>query len=185
MEIETKMKKLLMLLVALSCYVGMQAQDVTGGGNGLKRGFRGIAELGYEVATNKDGENSPILNLSAGYQLNPYKYVAKCDLFVCASYAEGFSTAATEALIVGTPVCTVEVSGMREMLGSNNEWGIITQNNDEALYQGIKQLLDDPKLLQHYKRQAIIRGRDFSTVKTVQAVEQMLLQVSGKKENVS
>ncbi len=120
-----------------------------------------------------------------GYQLNPYKYVAKCDLFVCASYAEGFSTAATEALIVGTPVCTVEVSGMREMLGSNNEWGIITQNNDEALYQGIKQLLDDPKLLQHYKRQAIIRGRDFSTVKTVQAVEQMLLQVSGKKENVS
>ena len=120
-----------------------------------------------------------------GYQLNPYKYVAKCDLFVCASYAEGFSTAATEALIVGTPVCTVEVSGMREMLGSNNEWGIITQNNDEALYQGIKQLLADPKLLQHYKRQAIIRGRDFSTVKTVQAVEQMLLQVSGKKENVS
>ena len=117
--------------------------------------------------------------------MNPYKYVAKCDLFVCASYAEGFSTAATEALIVGTPVCTVEVSGMREMLGSNNEWGIITQNNDEALYQGIKQLLDDPKLLQHYKRQAIIRGRDFSTVKTVQAVEQMLLQVSGKKENVS
>lgn len=120
-----------------------------------------------------------------GYQLNPYKYVANCDLFVCASYAEGFSTAATEALIVGTPVCTVEVSGMKEMLGENNEWGIITQNNDEALYQGIKQLLDDPKLLQHYKRQAIIRGRDFSTVKTVQAVEQMLLQVSGKKENVS
>lgn len=46
-----------------------------------------------------------------GYQTNPYKYVSKCDLFVCASFAEGFSTAATEALIVGTPVCTVEVSG--------------------------------------------------------------------------
>ena len=69
------MKKLLMLLVALSCYVGMQAQDVTGGGNGLKRGFRGIAELGYEVATNKNGEKSPILNLSAGYQLNPYIFL--------------------------------------------------------------------------------------------------------------
>ena len=56
-----------------------------------------------------------------GYQTNPYKYVAKCDLFVCASYAEGFSTAATEALIVGTPVCTVEVSGMKEMLGEKEE----------------------------------------------------------------
>ena len=29
-----------------------------------------------------------------GYQLNPYKYLKACDLFVCASFAEGFSTAA-------------------------------------------------------------------------------------------
>ena len=56
-----------------------------------------------------------------GYQLNPYKYMAKCDLFVCASYAEGFSTATTEALILGIPVCTVNVAGMKEMLGENNE----------------------------------------------------------------
>ena len=69
------MKKLLMLLVALSCYVCMQAQDVTGGGNGLKRGFRGIAELGYEVAINDNGDNSPILNLSGGYQLNSYVFL--------------------------------------------------------------------------------------------------------------
>ena len=41
-----------------------------------------------------------------GYQLNPYKYIARCDLFVCASFAEGFSTAATESLIIGIPVCT-------------------------------------------------------------------------------
>ena len=50
-----------------------------------------------------------------GYRTNPYKYVALCDVFLCASTAEGFSTAATEALIVGTPVCTVEVSGMKEI----------------------------------------------------------------------
>ena len=112
-----------------------------------------------------------------GYNTNPYKYVAKCDLFVCASFAEGFSTAATEALIVGTPVCTVEVSGMKEMLGENNEWGIVTENDEEALYQGIKQLLDDPKLLAHYKEKAAERGKDFSTEETVKAVEEMLLNL--------
>ena len=68
-----------------------------------------------------------------GYDTNPYKYVSKCDLFVCSSHTEGFSTAATEALIVGTPVCTVEVSGMKEMLGENNEYGIVTENNEDAL----------------------------------------------------
>ena len=109
-----------------------------------------------------------------GYQTNPYKYVAKCDLFVCASLAEGFSTAATEALIVGTPVCTADVSGMKEMLGSSNEWGIVTENDDEALYRGIKSLVEDPTLLEHYRIQAQVRGRTFSTENTVRAVEEML-----------
>ena len=112
-----------------------------------------------------------------GYQTNPYKYVSKCDLFVCASFAEGFSTAATEALIVGTPVCTVEVSGMKEMLGENNEWGIVTENSEEGLYQGIKSLLDDPALLAHYKGKAAERGKSFSTKSTVEAVEEMLLSL--------
>ena len=112
-----------------------------------------------------------------GYQTNPYKFLAKCDLFVCASFAEGFSTAATEALIVGTPVCTVEVSGMKEMLGENNEWGIVTDNNEEALYEGIKRLLDDPQLLAHYREKAAERGRMFSTENTVKAVENMLLSL--------
>ena len=109
-----------------------------------------------------------------GYRTNPYKYVGKCDLFVCASFAEGFSTAATEALIVGTPVCTVEVSGMKEMLGGNNEWGLVTANSEEALYQGIKKLLDNPELLSYYKEKAVERGKTFSTEKTVRAVEEML-----------
>lgn len=109
-----------------------------------------------------------------GYQTNPYRYVAKCDLFLCASFAEGFSTAATEALIVGTPVCTVEVSGMKEMLGENNEWGIVTENSEEALCQGIKRLLDNPALLAHYREMAALRGKSFSMVETVLAVEEML-----------
>ena len=112
-----------------------------------------------------------------GYQTNPYNYVSKCDLFVCASFAEGFSTAATEALIVGTPVCTVEVSGMKEMLGENNEWGLVTENSEEGLYQGIKRLLDDPALLAHYKGKAAERGKSFSTKSTVKAVEEMLLSL--------
>lgn len=112
-----------------------------------------------------------------GYQTNPYQYVAKCDLFVCASHSEGFSTAATEALIVGTPVVTTLVSGMTEMLGENDEWGIVTDNDEEALYQGIKRLLDDPTLLAHYKEKAAQRGKMFSTENTVRAVEEMLLSL--------
>lgn len=108
-----------------------------------------------------------------GYQTNPYKYVAACDLFVCSSYAEGFSTAATEALIVGTPVITTRVSGMQEMLG-DNEYGVITENDEESLYCGIRDLLNDPQRLSHYREKARERGMFFDTEQTVRAVEEML-----------
>ena len=113
-----------------------------------------------------------------GYDTNPYKYIRNSDLFVCSSHTEGFSTVATEALIVGTPVCTVEVSGMKEMLGEHNEYGIITGNTEDALYEGIRSLLDDPALLDHYARQASIRGKAFQTKETVSAVEAMFTSLA-------
>lgn len=115
-----------------------------------------------------------------GYQTNPYKYVARCDMFVCSSVAEGFSTAATEALIVGTPVITTPVAGMEEMLGKNNEYGIITEMSEESLYTNIKELALSRQKLEHYKKQAAIRGTYFSKENTVKAVEQMLLCLVGK-----
>lgn len=116
-----------------------------------------------------------------GYDTNPYKYVANCDLFVCASHAEGFSTAATEALIVGTPVCTVEVSGMKEMLGENNEYGVVTENDENALYEGIKKFVTNSELLESYKFKAVERGKYFSTENTVNAVEEMLKALLNNK----
>ena len=115
-----------------------------------------------------------------GYQTNPYKYVAKCDLFVCASFAEGFSTATTEALIVGTPVITTEVSGMQEMLG-DNEYGVITENDEEALYRGIRDMLTTPGKLKYYKEKAKERGISFNTSQTVRAVENMLESIIEKE----
>lgn len=109
-----------------------------------------------------------------GYQTNPYKYVARCDLFVCASKAEGFSTATTEALIVGTPVCTVDVSGMKEMLGDNCEYGVVTENNEDALFLAIKNLYLDKEKLKYYRKQSAERGKIFSTQSTVNAVEEMM-----------
>ena len=106
-----------------------------------------------------------------GYDSNPYKYMARSDLFVCCSLSEGFSTAVTEAVIVGTPVCTVDVSGMKEILGENNEWGVVTENSEEALYRGVKKLLDDPAMLATYQKKAAERGAYFHAAQTTQRAE--------------
>ena len=135
----------------------------------------GAGPLQEELQQYIGGNNLENVVTLLGYDTNPYRYIAKCDLFVCASYAEGFSTAATEALIVGTPICTVAVSGMKELLGGNNEYGIVTDNDEEALFHGIKRILDSPTLLDHYQKKALERGKVFSTENTVRAVEAMLL----------
>ncbi len=109
-----------------------------------------------------------------GFQDNPYKYVAKCDLYVCSSRREGFSTAVTEALIVGTPVVSTDCSGARELLGEQDEYGLVVENSEEGIYSGMKRMLADPELLAHYRKQAQLRGHFFSREKTVQAVEEML-----------
>lgn len=137
----------------------------------------GEGEQKNEIISYLKAKNLEESFIFLGYHTNPYRYVSKCDLYVCSSFSEGFSTATTEALIVGTPVCTVEVSGMKEMLGEHNEYGIVTDNNEEALYEGIKALLTNPERLTYYKKQAQIRGKYFSTENTVKAVQDMFNRI--------
>lgn len=108
-----------------------------------------------------------------GYLKNPYPYVANADLFVCSSRTEGLSTAVTEAIILGTPVVSVDVSGAKEILGKNNEFGIVTENNEDALYEGIKQMLSDTELRQHYTAAAEERSLFFDTAATVKQAEDL------------
>lgn len=112
-----------------------------------------------------------------GFDVNPYKYIAKSDLFVGSSYTEGFSSVVAESLILGVPVITTDCAGMREMLGNQNEYGVITENNDEALYLGIKQMITDKEKLKYYTNQARKRGSFFSEDSTVHAVENMIEEV--------
>lgn len=109
-----------------------------------------------------------------GFHKNPYQYVSRCDLYVCSSRREGFSTAVTEALVVGTAVVSTDCSGAKELLGDNNEYGIVTENSEEGIYQGMKRMLSDPALLTHYKQKAKERGSFFSRTETVRAVDQYL-----------
>lgn len=108
-----------------------------------------------------------------GYQENPYKYVKNADLFVCSSLHEGFSTAMTEALIIGTPVITTMCSGMIELLGKN-EYGVIVENDETALYNGIKNILENPSILREMKVNAFKRGKKFDVIETTYEIEAFL-----------
>ena len=99
--------------------------------------------------------------------------MSKADLFVCSSLSEGLSTAVTEALISGVPVITTDVSGMRELLGEN-EYGIITENDEDKLYEGITELINNREQLFNQKSKTVERGKIFGISKAVESVQNML-----------
>lgn len=108
-----------------------------------------------------------------GFKDNPYPYMAASDLFVCSSVAEGFSTAATEAVALGLPVVTTDCSGMRELFGDFG-CGLIVENDEEALYRGIMDAISDPDLLAKYRRGAEELGRSLSVQSRIKLIEDVL-----------
>lgn len=110
-----------------------------------------------------------------GFQSNPYPFLREADLLVCSSRYEGFSTFVSEGLILGKPILTTNCTGMQELLG-DSEWGLIVDNNVDGIYQGMKKLLSDKKLLVHYSKKAKLRGADFQACTLASKTEQFLIQ---------
>ncbi len=91
-----------------------------------------------------------------GQQENPYCYMAGCDLFVLPSGWEGFPTVTVEAKLLGCPVLATDVSGIREQL-IHGETGWIVENSEEAIFEGLKYLLDHPEIVQSLRSAAGIQ----------------------------
>lgn len=132
----------------------------------------GSERINLEILAKKYSLQNSFIFL--GYKENPYKYMKRCDIYVCSSRREGFSTAVTEALILGIPVVSTNCSGAYELLGYKNEYGIVTENNEKSLKEGLLSLLQNKDLIKKYTSSARERGSYFSLANTVKAVEQML-----------
>lgn len=103
--------------------------------------------LNNYVTENSLGESVKLF----GKDSNPYKYMSRCDAFVCSSYNEGFSTVCVEAAMLGKPIVTTEVGGAKEFVDENGI-GIMTENSDDALYEGMKEFLSHPEKSEEYSK---------------------------------
>lgn len=124
------------------------------------------------IAETNLGDTVKILD----FQTNPYKYIAHSDVYVCSSYAEGYSTAVSESVALNVPVITTECSGMREIFGEN-ECGIICENSEDGLYNAMKKVLNDPSLLKKFSAEEKKCANDFSLKKRMKTIEDFIESV--------
>lgn len=91
-----------------------------------------------------------------GAHPNPYRFMIQGQLFVCSAY----HSSVVKAMILSLPVVATETPELKEIL-KNGECGLMTANTEEALYKGVKSLLDDSSLLDQYRQRSEARGWDF------------------------
>ena len=108
-----------------------------------------------------------------GFKENPYKYIKQGDLFVCSSKNEGFSLVIAEAMILGLPVISTNCSGPNELLNFG-EYGYMVENNEEALYKGLKEIINDDKKLKYYKKKSSERVDFFNYKNRIRDIIEIL-----------
>lgn len=108
-----------------------------------------------------------------GQQENPYKYIKSADVFICSSHYEGYGLVVSEALILERPVLSTDVSGPAEIL-NHGEYGMVVDNSEDGLYQGMKTFLDNPDLIIEYEKKAKTRKGFFDPKKIGKQIQNIL-----------
>ena len=119
-----------------------------------------------------DAQDTVIL---AGYQANPYPYIAASRFLVCPSFTEGLPVVGMESICLGIPVVAA-VPTIAELFG-DEECGLITPNSNESLRDGMRRMLTDEDLYRRCKAGAEKRSRFFTGQRMVKEVEDMFLQL--------
>lgn len=108
-----------------------------------------------------------------GFHINPYPYIKACDCYVCSSHAEGFSTAASECLILNKPAIVSYCAGMEEVFGGF-KCGVITQATEDALYYAMKNAMLNPEIIASYMPDVQIRAKQFDIKERIVEIASLL-----------
>ncbi len=103
-----------------------------------------------------------------GFKDNPFKYIAKSDIFVLSSIMEGLPMVLLEALACGIPIISTDCeTGPREVLG-NGRYGMLVRVMDSNdLADKMLLLAWDSKLKEKYSKLSLERANKFEINKFV------------------
>ncbi len=106
-----------------------------------------------------------------GFQENPFKYMARADVFVSSSSREGFGNSIVEAMALGLPVVSTDCSGPAEII---QDAGILVPVEDaSSLAKAILTVLGDDNLRMQMIERGLRRANDFLVQSSVNSYEKL------------
>lgn len=145
----------------------------------LKEGFQHkllIVGDGYDFEKIKNLKNELGVDDTAtllGFTENPYPYFKNADFYILSSRYEGFPTVLFEAITLQKKIIATEVSGVKEML-DNGSLGLIVDNSEKGIYEGMKKALVNPTLFENYTIRMKNYTKPFTLEKSVKDITDVL-----------
>lgn len=144
-----------------------------------------IIILGKGEEENKLKEKIVVLGVEstfvlAGFNENPFKYIKNADWFISSSRFEGFSSVIRESVLLEIPIIATDCSGVKEVLGNNCEYGILVENSEQGIYDGIKKIIKFPELRKYYHEKIAERKKIFDYEETVKINRKFISNIVGE-----
>jgi glycosyltransferase involved in cell wall biosynthesis len=131
-----------------------------------------------------------------GWQSNPFRFMARADVFVLSSLTEALPLSLLEAMVCNLPVIATDCpGGSREIItgGSAGPCGVLVPVPDGTMYKGsdpltsaerelaeqLVRMLDDPGARQRYVESGRSRLRDFDSGRFIEKYQKLLETIAG------
>jgi glycosyltransferase involved in cell wall biosynthesis len=139
-----------------------------------------IAMVGrsYPVTPMQDGQyygfSFPSIYFCRPEQNELASIYSSANVFLCASWKEGFGLPGLEALACGVPLVTTDAGGVRDY-AEDEETAIIAPPQDiNAISAALERVLGDKKLQDKLRHNGLKRAADFDWDKNIQTLETLL-----------
>ena len=106
-----------------------------------------------------------------GYQPDPLRVLAGCDLFTLSSLAEGYPVALMEALALGLPVVATRVGGIADAVRTGTEGLMVPPSRPDLLGDALVALARDGPRRAAMAAAAATRSRLFDIRRAAERIE--------------
>lgn len=108
-----------------------------------------------------------------GFVKKPYGIMSKADLYISLSFVEGFSLVVAESFCLGLPIVSTKTVGPIELI-DNDKYGLLTDHDDDSIYQAVKKMIDDDSLREYYHKKSLERAKTLDIEKVMSQIYSML-----------
>ena len=106
-----------------------------------------------------------------GAKENPIPYMAKADALLLPSRNEGKPMVVTEAFIMGLVPVVTKYSSATEQI-NNKVDGLIFENSEDGLYDGLKEVITNPHMLQQLRNNVV--SKDYGNENNISSFYELL-----------